>query len=241
VIEEKAVFYAFDEIEKLRLEMVSPGHPLNRLTVRETQCRNYGALLFRIVNFFKCKNVLQIGSSTGIMSLYLAMASPKQCTCYALEERSGLLDVAKTFARTHQLNRLHFVEENYAVGLKRLHTSRFQADLIFINDLFNSQDLDEIVSLCQLLVHKKTVLIIDSIAKNKKRKNLWQKIKNHPQARSCIDLYALGIVFFDDNLPKKQYKAYFDYDKKSNLYKNRRRRFYLLGRRKASFKNRPAY
>jgi predicted O-methyltransferase YrrM len=241
VIEEKAAFYAFDEIEKLRQEMVSPAHPLSDLTVRETQSRNYGALLFRIVNFYKCRQILQIGSSTGIMSLYLAMASPKQCCCHALEERSGLLDTAQAFSRAHHLEKLDFREGDYGSELKRLQVSGFQADLIFINGLYNFLETENILSLCLPFLHKKTILIIDNIVKNKNRRDLWKKIKSHPQVRSSIDLCALGIAFFDDNLPKKQYKAYFDYGKKSNLHTKRRRRFHFLGRRKAGFKNRSSH
>jgi predicted O-methyltransferase YrrM len=241
VIEEKASFYAFDEIEKLKTEMIAAGNPLSRLTAHETQHRNYGALLFRIVNFFKCKNVLQLGSSTGIMSLYLAMASSEHCNCYALEERRGLLEAAKTFSSNRRLNRLHFIEGKYEEELKLLQASKIQADLLFINGMSDSLETEKTINLCTPFIYNKTILIIDNIMKNEKMKELWKKIKNNPQTRVSIDLCALGIIFFDDKLPKKHYKAYFDYGKKPNIYKNRRRRFYLVGRRKKSFKNQSAY
>ena len=236
VIEEKASFYAFDEIEKYRKELLSQKNDLSILTTKEAQSREYGALLFRIVNFFKCQSVLQIGSSTGIMSLYLAMAS-KHCDCFALEERPNILCAIKDFVLAHNLDKFHFVEGNSKEALMKFQSTSTQMDLIFINQLPESMTVEELYSLCQSLRHKETVLIINEIKRNKNMNKLWLMMRNHPQSRVSIDLFALGILFFDDKLHKKHYKTYFNYGKKQNIHKNWRRRLYFVGRWKKGFKN----
>jgi predicted O-methyltransferase YrrM len=241
VIEEKASFYAFDEIEKLRKEMLTVENPRIRLILKETQHRNYGALLFRIVNFFKCRTVLQIGGSCGIMSLYLAMASPKHCHCYVLEKRSGLWDRVKAFADVHALDGLYFMEGDYEKKLNVLSVILKQVDLLFINELPDYSDTEQVFAFCSPFIHAKTILVIHNIIKDKKMHTLWQKAKNHSRARVCLDLYALGIIFFDEKLPKKHYKTYFNYGKKQNLYKNWRRRLYIFGWRKKSTQNKLPY
>ena len=238
IIEEKATFYAFDEIEKHRKEILSQKNSLSILTAKETQSPKYGALLFRIVNFFKCQTVLQIGSSTGIMSLYLAMAS-KHCNCFALEERQNLLNTIRDFALAHNLNKLHCIEGSLKEALIRLQSVSTKADLIFINQLPESMIAEELLSLCRPLRHKETILIVNEIKRNKSMKKLWMAMRNHPQTRVSIDLFALGILFFDDRLPKKHYKTHFNYGKKQNIYTNRRRRLHLSGRWKKGFKNKP--
>jgi predicted O-methyltransferase YrrM len=235
VIEEKAPFYAFDEIENLRKEMFN--NRLIRPTIQKTQHRNYGALLFRIVNFFKCRTVLQIGGSNGIMSLYLAMASSKHCCCYVLEQRSGLLDGVKTFSETHSLNNLYFMEGDYEKTLKSLSSILNQVDLLYINERSDYFETEKIFALCKTFINKKTILIINNIIKDRGMYKLWMEIKNHSSSKVTIDLYALGIVFFDDKLPKKHYKTYFNYGKEQNLYKNWRRRLYFFGRREKSSKD----
>jgi predicted O-methyltransferase YrrM len=241
VIEEKASFYAFDEIEKLRKEMIAERTFLSRLTLRETQHRNYGALLFRIVNFFKCRTVLQIGGSSGIMSLYLAMASPRNCHCYVLERRPHLMEQVKIFADAQALNGLHFIEGDYTKNLKTVFAALKQVDLLFINDSSACPDIEQMLVSFDSFIYAKTVLVVNNIVKDNKMRALWQKIKKHPHSRACIDLYVLGIVFFDDKLPKKNYKTYFNYGKKQNLYKNWRRRLYFFGRRKKSTQNKFTY
>jgi predicted O-methyltransferase YrrM len=231
VIEEKMPYYIFDEIEQFRKGLSQH---------KEAQHKNYGVLLFRMVHFFKCRTILQIRAYSGILSLYLSMASRKDCTCYALEENSGLLEAVKVFAEQQRLKNLHFMEGEYAGNLKKLKTIMPSFDLIFINQSENPEKTLESIELSKHFIEEKSILIIDGISSNKKMKEIWKKIKNHPETSVTIDLFALGIVFFDKKLHKQHYKNYFDYGKKQNLYKKRRRRIHLFGWRRKGFKNESA-
>jgi len=232
VIEEKTPYYIFDEIEQFRKGLSQH---------KETQHKNYGALLFRIVHFFKCRTILQIRAYTGILSLYLSMASGKDCSCYALEENPDLLEAVKVFAGQQRLERLHFMEGNYAENLEKLKNTLSSFDLIFINQSGNPEETLKTIELSKHFIGEKSILIIDGISENKAMKGLWKKIKDHPETRVTIDLFTLGIAFFDKKLHKQHYKNYFDYGKKQNLYKKRRRRIHLFGWRKNSFKNQSAH
>lgn len=231
VIEEKTPYYVFDEIEQFR-----NGLPLRK----ETQHKNYGALLFRIIHFFKCRNILQIRAYTGILSLYLSLASRKNSTCYALEENSGWLNAVKVFAGQRRLENLHWMEGDYAENLRKLKSFIPAFDLIFINQLGNAKETAEAVELSRSFIGEKSILIIDGIYKNKDMKTLWKKIKNVPETGVTVDLFALGIVFFDKKLHKQHYKNYFDYGKKQNLYGKRRQRIYLFGWRRKDTQNESA-
>jgi predicted O-methyltransferase YrrM len=227
VIEEKTPYYIFDEIEQFRKGLSQ---------YKEPQHKNYGALLFRLVNFFKCRTVLQIRAYSGVLSLYLSMAR-KDCICYGLEENPELLKAVKVFAGQRQLENLYFLEGDSAGNLERLQNVTPSFDLIFINQSGNPTKTLETIELYKSFISEKSILIIDGISGNKAMKELWEKIENHPETSVTIDLFALGIVFFDKKLHKQHYKNYFDYGKKQNLYKKRRRRIHLFGRRKKGFKN----
>jgi predicted O-methyltransferase YrrM len=231
VIEEKTPYYIFDEIEQFRKRF--PQH-------KEAQHKNYGVLLFRLVHFFKCRTVLQIRAYSGILSLYLSMASRKHCTCYALEENAGLLEVVKAFAEQQRLENLHFMEGEYADNLEKLKSCIPTFDLVFINQSENPEKTLEAMELSKYFIGEKSILIVDGISNNKKMKEIWKNIKNHPQTSVTIDLFALGIVFFDKKLHKQHYKNYFDYGKKQNLYKKRRQRIHLFGWRRKGFKSESA-
>ena len=147
VIEEKTPYYVFEDIENFRKELLNSENPFKTLTAKETQPKNYGALLFRLVNFFKCRKILQIGSSTGLMSLYLALPLRKSCECYALEERPGLLEHTRIFAENHSLSNLHWLEGSYTGNLNNLKPEIETFDLIFINVMGDNEKTSETLCL----------------------------------------------------------------------------------------------
>ena len=237
VIEEKIPYYVFDDIENFRKELLNCGNPVNTITAKETQSKNYGALLFRLVNFFKCQTVLQIGSSTGLMSLYLALPLKNSCECFALEERKGLLDNIRAFSENHSLKNLYFIEGSYSENLNNLKNKFESFDFIFINKMGDAEKTRQAFDKSDSFIKQNTIMVIDNIRLNRNMKQLWKEIKNKPNVGATIDLLALGIVFFDTKLHKKHYKNYFDDGKKQSLYEKRRRRFYFLSRRKKGIKS----
>jgi len=241
VIEEKTPYYVFEDIENFRKELLSRENSIKILTAQETQPKNYGALLFRLVNFFKCYTVLQIGSSTGLMSLYLALPLRSSCKCYALEERTGLLDTVRTFAENHSLKNLYLMEGVYMESINQLKPKIASFDFIFINAMGDSGKTQEAFRLIETFIYPNTVLVIDNIKRNKAMKILWQEIKNRPDVRLTIDLLSLGLVFFNPKLHHQHYKNYFDDGKKQNLYEKRRRRLHLFSWRKKGIKSQSSH
>ena len=241
VIEEKTPYYVFDDIENFRKELLTKESLSKISTVPETQSKNYGALLFRLINFFKCRSVLQIGCSTGVMSLYLALPLRNSCDCYVLEERTGLLDAARTFAGNHLLKNLHWMEGDYAGNLSKLKPEIAAFDFIFINAMGDAEKTREALRLTETFVYPGTVIVIDNIRQDKSMKKLWQEVKNRGDVGPTIDLLSLGLVFFNTNLHKQHYKSYFDNGKKQDLYEKRRRRFHFLSRRKKGVQSQSAH
>jgi len=230
VIEENSPYYIFEDIEKERKRLLSQKNETGILTRKETQSKNYGALLFRLVNFFKPTTVLQIGSVTGIMSLYLANAS-KRCKYYFLEEREGLFD-SYDFIQNHQLDNLIMKEGDYEVQLKELKTELPEVDLIHLNLRGDTEKTEKVIKLLIPFIHKNTILLIDGIGINKSMQKFWSGFIQTHSISVSLDLYALGIVFFDKKYHKQNFKNYIDYDKKQNLHRTGRQRFHFFGRRK---------
>jgi hypothetical protein len=207
VIEEKTPYYAFEEIENFRKsllertgESTTDDNQIAEITARETQSARFGAFLFRLENYLKSKTVIVAGASTGVMGMYLAMVGKTQTECYLLEERTELLQPVKEFALAQHLHNIHFTDDN----LK-------PADLIFINQLNENQTVDKIVEKYMPFTHNKTVWIINDMDKNKKMSELWQSLQT-PNLK--VDLQTVGLVFWNEKLPKQTYKLYWKDGKK---------------------------
>ena len=242
VIEEKLPYYIFEDIEKQRaellackdiIEFVSPKSSIKKKTIaeitsRETQSDKYGALLFRLVNFLQSKTVLQIGASTGIMSLYLA--SPrKDMQCIVLEDRAELVPVIKKQCSSLHINNVLIKTGEYLNSLEKILHKYDYFDVVFINTIRNPELTRKILEK-QI---KTKLLIVDNIRKDKKSKALWQMVMDNPHARITIDLYYLGIALFEEKFYKKHYKAHFDNGKKQLTKQN----LYKIGRQRLNFFN----
>ncbi|MDR1683602.1 MAG: hypothetical protein LBS25_09525 [Candidatus Symbiothrix sp.] len=239
VINEKHSYYAFEEIENFRKTIENGNDTIASITRSETQSPAYGALLFRLVNFFKCKNVIEIGASTGVMGLYLGMTSRSQCNCLLLEERSGLMLSLQTFISARHLSKIRCEEGNFLNTIPDLQHQIETANLIFLNQTPLTNDA--LGGLIKPFINPKNILVIDAIGRNNERKQMWKQLRAHPQTRVMIDLDVAGLVFFNERLPKRTYKAYLKHGKKQNLHKNGRPRLHLFSRWKKGSQNTSAH
>ncbi len=254
VIEEKLPYYIFEDIEKRRAELLyckdvieflsSKGNlkkkTVAEVTSREIQSAKYGALLFRLVNFLQCKSILQVGASTGIMTLYLSSSS-KDLRCVVLEDRAELIPVIQKQCKSLNINNVQIESGEYVNSLEKVLEKQDYFDLVFLNTIRNPELTKNILD----RRIKTRLLVVDNIRKNKKSKALWQMVTDNPHARITIDLYYLGIALFEEKFYKKHYKAHFDNGKrqfsKHNLYKIGRQRLNFFNWRKKDIqKQRPA-
>ncbi len=244
VIEEKKIHDVFENIENCRKDLLNSKETIDfigqsgliktktigEITAKETQSNKYGALLFRLVNFFRPESVLQIGGSSGIMSLYLAASSDKH-QCYILEDRNVLVPLIREQHQKIHAEHTEIIPGEYIDNLKNLlKIQNNHFDLIFLNTARNPDLTQKIL---EMRINTR-ILIIDGIRKNKRTKQLWEAVTSDPHARITIDLYYLGIAIFENKFYKKNYKAYFDNGKIQNIYKNRRQRLNFFNWRKKS-------
>lgn len=232
VIEEKHPFYAFEDIERIRKEILQTNKCLAKQINKMTQHRRYGELLFRMVNYFRPVTVLQVGGSTGLMSLYLSMASPST-HCYVLDE-SGLTELINPFKEKHKLSNLHFLEGSYQQSIADLKNKLRTIDVIFVNVGQDAGRTKEIYQQIKPFIAEETIVIIDAIRSRREMKSFWKELKKDTEVSVTMDLEVLGLVFYNKKLTKRHYKNYFNYGKKQSLYTNGRQRNHFFSWRKTS-------
>jgi predicted O-methyltransferase YrrM len=81
-----------------------------------------------------------------------------------------------------------------------------QLDLVFIDANHKSQAVLSYFEQSLPKVHPNSVIVIDDIYWSSDMEYAWRKIKEHPLVTSTIDLFQLGIVFFNSDLHKMHYK-----------------------------------
>ena len=159
----------------------------------------YAELLFRLMNRFNAKNILEIGSGVGVNTLYLtAHSTQTSVTCIEYDDdklknaQSLLANKIKNIILTSVLTTEESVFDAIVWDLKQYPHNK-------------NNVLDTITKgiKCDGFV------VINHINSGKENKELWQKILQLDKLTMSFDLGAVGIGFFKPSLPKLNYKLYF--------------------------------
>lgn len=220
VLFEKHVYYNFKSIEKIRntlkndirvLELTDFGTGINRnvtvasIASKSLKSAKYGQLLFRMVRYFKASNILELGTSLGITTSYLASSAAK-IKCVTLEGCPQIAAIAQENFEKLDIKNIEIVVGDIDETLTDVLQKFERIDFIFIDANHQCDAVLHYFEMCIVKLSNDSILIIDDIYWSKDMEKAWNMIKNHPSVTSTIDLFQLGIVFFNRDLHKKHYK-----------------------------------
>lgn len=163
---------------------------------------NYAELLFRLMNRFNAKDILEIGSELGINTLYI-VAHSKQTSVICVEQNEEKTETAQSLL-ANKLENIIFT--------KALPTSENSFDAIVWN--LDGYPLNKEIALQTLETIVNTIktegfIVLNHINKSNQNKEMWQMIRQKKTATMSFDLGSVGLVFFKPSLPKLNYDLYF--------------------------------
>ena len=220
VLCEKHSYYIFQSIENLRSKLKKDyrkvritdfgtgnnrTETISEITNKSLKSAKYGQLLFRMVHYFKARDVLELGTSLGITTSYLASAS-SEIQCVSLEGCHEIAELARENIDKLTIKNIELVAGEINNTLTIVLDQTNKLDFVFIDANHQSEAILNYFNLCLSKVHSNTVIVIDDIYWSIDMEKAWKKIKAFPQVKSTIDLFELGIVFFNPDLHKKHYK-----------------------------------
>lgn len=163
----------------------------------ETKCR----LLFNLALHYKTKNILELGTSLGISSAYLAITDTKT-KIISLEGDPQIAEIAKEVHTNLKIKNIEIIEGQFQDTLQKALTKFQKVDLAFIDGHHAMEPTiayyEEIKNYC----HNDSIIIIDDIYWSEGMQSAWQNLIKRPEVTLSIDLYDVGILFFKKELTK---------------------------------------
>lgn len=220
VLCEKNLYYFFHSVEKLRACLLKDirtidirdfgtGHDrvetVSQIARKSLSNPRHGQLLFRMVHYFKAQNVLELGTSLGLTTSYLA-ASSTGIRCVSLEGSPQLAEIARENLRKLEVENVDIVVGNIDDTLNNVLSHFEKLDFVFFDANHSYDAVLNYFDMCLSKVHNKTVFVIDDIYWSEEMELAWTKIKTCPRVTSTIDLFQMGLVFFNSDLNNKSYK-----------------------------------
>lgn len=163
----------------------------------------YSQLLFRMANYFKCQTILELGTSLGITTGYLANASnsAKVVTC---EGVPAIATLARQQFSQLGLDNIVLIEGNFDQTLEKALQLLPKVDMAYIDG--NHRFAPTLAYFNQIFptLHNDSILIFDDIHWSAEMEKAWEDIKADGRVKLSIDLFFIGVVFFKQEFKVKQ-------------------------------------
>jgi predicted O-methyltransferase YrrM len=165
----------------------------------------FGKVLARIVAFYKPVNIIEIGTSLGIGTSFLALNMLKSSSLFTIEGDKSLHKLAKDNLSKYFDNNVKAIEGNFNVVLPGLLKKIDSLDLVFFDGNHRKEPTIFYFELCLTKVSNNGIFIFDDIHWSLEMEEAWKYIKSHPRTKVSIDLFQFGLVFFKKELSCEHY------------------------------------
>lgn len=227
VIYNRTNYYSYEKVEQLRTEQLKNDKTLtiNDLGAGSTQNnstqksiktiakqaakpKKYGQLLFRLVNYFQPQTILELGTSLGISTCYLASAN-SNAQVISIEGSSEIAEVAKNNFKSLNINNIKHITGDFDEQLPLLLNEQKTLDFVFFDGNHQKQATLNYFNLCLSNSNEKSVFVFDDIYWSNEMTEAWEEIKLHPKVTVTVDLFFIGIVFFRKEQAKQHFMIKF--------------------------------
>jgi|ERR1043165_9321863 predicted O-methyltransferase YrrM len=165
----------------------------------------YGLLLYRLMEYFKPENVLEIGTSIGLSSSYLALGN-NSSKIISLEGSESITSTARNNHKALHISNIEVVQGDFNETLTALLPKMNSVDLVFFDGNHTKQATLKYFNQCMEKANENSIFVFDDIYWSGEMTETWEEIKADPRITLTIDVYQFGICFFrKDKLAKEDF------------------------------------
>lgn len=216
----KAEPESFPDIENLRAKLLDDHreidvsdlgsgskHTNNRQRIISEIAKNslseekFSSLYYRLAQYCKAKNIIELGTSLGINTLYLA--KQKDSRVFTFEGSDSIADIAEISFEFGSARNIELIRGNIDSTLYSNLSRMPKADLVFMDANHQYVPTKKYFEWLLMKIHHKSILILDDIHDNPGMERAWRELRKHDLVYVSIDLYRCGILFFDPSLNKQ--------------------------------------
>jgi predicted O-methyltransferase YrrM len=164
----------------------------------------FGRLLFNIMNHYRPEKVLELGTSLGLGTMYLALGNP-DADIFTIEGCTKCADVASKNFNQLDLMNVEVVKGKFADQLPNVLKIMERADLVFFDGDHRESATCNYFDTVLPYVRNESIFIFDDIHWSGEMERAWAHIKRHASVTVTVDLFQFGIVFFRKELMKQAF------------------------------------
>ena len=200
--------------DKVLLEIKDLGagsriHSTKRRTVQQlaktaVKPRKLGELFFRLAAYYQPRTVIELGTSLGLTTAYLATANPN-AIIVTIEGSDAIHNKAKTVFQALGIQNIDARLGNFDSVLPQVLAETGTIDMAYVDGNHRYEPTIRYFQLLLSHAHNDTILIFDDIHWSAEMEKAWKEIQQHPSVRCTVDLFYLGFVFLRDEFKVPQH------------------------------------
>ena len=178
---------------------------LRRIAMTSLTPKGQARRLARLVQYTKAGRILEIGTSLGMTTAYMAMANPESRVitlegCPALCRKAG-----EHFARLG-LKNIELIEGRFEDNLPKALMKLGRLDMVFIDGNHHKEAVLDYFEKCLAYAHNDTVIVFDDIHASKGMEEAWELVKHRQEVRISLDFFYTGWVFFRKESSRQHFR-----------------------------------
>ena len=223
VLSDKKKYKCYKQIEPLRQQLLHDNsiievedfgagsavipfknRKVNAIAKSSLKNKKFAKLLYRIVNYYKPQSIIELGTSFGITTCYIACAN-KNAEVNTFEGSKEIAKIAKQNFDKAGFKNINLIEGNFDVILSDALQKIKKVDLAFVD---GNHRRDATVDYFFSLLKKSSgtsIFIFDDIHWSVEMEEAWKQIQKHDAVTLTIDLFFIGLVFFNPDFKVKQH------------------------------------
>jgi len=223
VLNDRTEYEDYNTVEKLRKKLLndqtiltiedhgagssssgSRERSVSSIVRHAVKSKKYAQLLYRIVKYYHPHSVVELGTSLGITTSYLALARPGG-NVFTLEGAREIAAIATKNFETLEVKNARLIEGNFDYTLPSVLYHLTSVDLAFIDGNHRREPTENYFHWLLEKSNSNSIFIFDDIHWSKGMERAWEHIIAHPVVQCSIDLFFIGIIFFRQEFKEKQH------------------------------------
>ena len=205
VLRERLPYYAYEDIEKLRELAINESKSFWRHP-RIISYKN-AKLIFRVVNYFNPKEILQIGTNYGVSSA-CALAVSSKISLYLCEPNVNEYPVTQQI-----LSHFGNTVTKYPTFKKSLNEyiateSGKEAPFLLVNNV-KEDEYSEVLAYLYEIRNRKSVIILRNISTNATMQALWEACRNAAPTGMTFSNGKIAVIVSTNKLPHQNFSLWF--------------------------------
>jgi len=151
--------------------------------------------LFKLVRYFKPKNILELGTSLGKSAYAMALGNT-EAQIITVEGDEKLVKFTKKQFQKTGIDNIEIIHSDFDDYLDKLNQTDRKLDMVVIDGNHRLKPTLRYFKKLQKHLHNDSMVIVDDIYWSEEMKTAWQQLKQYPNVRQSVDTFYFGLLFF---------------------------------------------